>query len=332
MVDVDHPHGGIMFGVKTIHSDTFPVALMTRIPFTNPVARRKHAMMHPLEKGPAIRGASGFTLVELLVVIGIIALLIAMLLPALNRAREMAKRTACASNLHQLGIGLIMYSNDNRQQLPLQVKDGDNILPLVAWLGADYRGAASPPNIPNKNPHDVSAYWNFEGMSQYVSGMDFPDRSIGGVWRCPNDDPDNYDQPWLATEWSWGRQPFGYSYFGRFDELMSADPTPSKTYFANFYSDLTMRYPEAGRLLMADTIFHWHLTDEWAFSHGRPRGFAYSIGPKNPFGMEGCNQLFGDGSVSWRSAGIVELTAMFGNSATSGRVSAGVDLTYYLRP
>ena len=60
-----------------------------------------------------------FTLIELLVVIAIIAMLAALLLPALSRAKEAGRATVCLSNLHQIGLALQMYAGENRNRLPI---------------------------------------------------------------------------------------------------------------------------------------------------------------------------------------------------------------------
>ncbi|MCP4267359.1 MAG: type II secretion system protein [Candidatus Brocadiaceae bacterium] len=62
--------------------------------------------------------SKGFTLIELLIVIGIIGLLAGILLPVLSRAKESARSTQCASNIRQIGMGLIMYANENGEAFP----------------------------------------------------------------------------------------------------------------------------------------------------------------------------------------------------------------------
>ena len=87
-----------------------------------------------------MRRLKGFTLIELLVVIAIIALLVAMLLPTLAKARELAKRSMCAANLRNMGTGFAMYGNiDGRDSPPIlpDIDQGlaiDHTLPLK--LGA----------------------------------------------------------------------------------------------------------------------------------------------------------------------------------------------------
>jgi prepilin-type N-terminal cleavage/methylation domain-containing protein len=79
-----------------------------------------------------MRRKQGFTLVELLVVIGIIALLIAILMPVLGRAREQANWVRCLSNLRQIGQAFMMYTNNNKQTFP-RAGAGTDPLDWIYW-------------------------------------------------------------------------------------------------------------------------------------------------------------------------------------------------------
>src|SRR6266704_4465791 len=86
-----------------------------------------------LRDGTNAESLRAFTLIELLVVIAIIAILAAMLLPALARAKEKALLANCLSNLKQLGMTMTMYTGDNREQFPASGRDWPQ-MPFVDLL------------------------------------------------------------------------------------------------------------------------------------------------------------------------------------------------------
>jgi prepilin-type N-terminal cleavage/methylation domain-containing protein/prepilin-type processing-associated H-X9-DG protein len=86
-----------------------------------------------------------FTLIELLTVIAVIGLLAAMLLPALNSAREKGKRVACSSNLHQIGIAILAFAGDHDNHVPPAV-DSPNP-PQTAWYTALTNGGYATPKV-----------------------------------------------------------------------------------------------------------------------------------------------------------------------------------------
>ena len=118
--------------------------------------------------------ATGFTLVELLVVIGIIALLLSVLLPALNKARTAGQITACLSNIRQLSMAVITYANENKGTMPEAVYQNKTSLLSPKGTG---QGAWKPYTHPI-----LGATYTMpsigEALRKYVGNSD-------KVWICP---------------------------------------------------------------------------------------------------------------------------------------------------
>jgi prepilin-type N-terminal cleavage/methylation domain-containing protein len=255
-------------------------------------------------------GFRAFTLIELLVVVAIIALLIAILLPSLSTAKQRAKRTKCAAQLHDIGTALMSYSVEyNRLPHQNTVGPGETRAErgAVAMWGysvhktiANYMGGLreSLETGELSKTHEVF-YCPFipEDEVDFINVLSGPGTDYG-----IQDAEEQYIH-------------IGYTYFGRLDEVGN-DPAKLRGWESSV-EDLPIKrvqyagverskaegarvfgesVSESNKVLMSDTIMLWSGGAKWRINHGAGWEEPFDFGNRNwvpP--VDGANELFADG-------------------------------------
>jgi prepilin-type N-terminal cleavage/methylation domain-containing protein/prepilin-type processing-associated H-X9-DG protein len=232
---------------------------------TNQAARARFTFL-TIQRFNDLTLPRAFTLIELLVVIAIIAILAGMLLPALARAKQKVQITKCLNNLHQIGIGMKLYVDDNNFMYPpgLSVQFDPNaaFMHIANALG----GTDPQPAYRNQNPAATNRL-----LARYVSARE--------AWHCPADrglegpavnlKPSHYDAIGASYRFNWNLQD-NYQDLG-----VAEDP------FYNLAGKREDWPPEPSRFIM----FHEFATFPW-YHPGLTLGVAqwhYSAHPGRMF-------------------------------------------------
>jgi prepilin-type N-terminal cleavage/methylation domain-containing protein/prepilin-type processing-associated H-X9-DG protein len=224
------------------------------------------------------RSQSGFTLVELLTVIAIIGVLAALVVAGVGKVRATARQSGCTSNLRQIGVGMLLYAQDNNGRLPG---------PLRATFGP----------YPKNNDKEVLSYF----LSGYMSGFDAPNSNVlrrVDVFACPAWDAEIPREAQLANNGN------GRSYSINLRVLLSSSTSathllPPFGYPAQTGKPETEAKP-VKLLDIVDTARSWAITDlDAALS---PSYLSSPFVPAKP--VHGANRvaLFFDGHVAAKPA------------------------------
>ena len=242
------------------------------------------------------RVVGGFTLIELLIVVGIIGLLMAILLPALGRARQEALKIGCAANLRQFGAGFHAWAGDHNGRFPY---NGGNSWGLHATEEAEWGGEWM------EFGYDYVAEYDARAVRQMDSTVYF----------CPSDN--------RRAERGWYPQPdrnnttdlirLGYFIFaGR------TPPPDQDEYFNGVRRWMTRSHldgPFAAAPIMSD-INRRNTEGEWAGRPWRndwqgPQPKSTHMNPADQDGVLGMNHLFEDGSVQWFNNEVISLGSRY---------------------
>ncbi len=237
-----------------------------------------------------IKRKRGFTLIELLVVIAIISILAAILFPVFARARENARRTSCLSNLKQIGLGMMQYTQDYDEMYPRALQTDPSTPPDgIRWISGNY--------------------WSWHQMIQpYLKSYQ--------IFRCPSSSYDTY--PPRYANYSANRALF--QYYNTDPINIAAVQNTAETYAILEGGD----YMLARTHLTATPTGAFYISGSSRFSPGGCNSVSATT-PPNGLGRADCNEArhfdgtnvaFADGHAKWLKSEVIYRAAVSATAPT----------------